>query len=98
MLDGPVAIDAIDLNRVAGLAIQLAVAVAVLLEVAVDAVHAELEVDVLQVDGLLKLVFVLGGDGLAVFVEKVALAVAAEDGAEDPAVAVEVAELGGLEL
>ena len=53
--DGAVAIDAIDLDRVARFAVQLAVAVTVLLEVAVRAVHALFEMDVLEMDGLLEI-------------------------------------------
>src|SRR5689334_5701607 len=40
LLNGAVAIHAIDLNGVAGFSVQFAIAVAVLLEVAVDAVHS----------------------------------------------------------
>ena len=98
VLNRAVAIDAIDLDGGARFAVELAVAVAVLLEVAVDAVHALVEVDVLQVDGLLELVGIVEGDCLVVLVEQVALAVVLEDGAEDPAVAVVVGELRVLEL
>ena len=52
---GAVAIDAIDLDRIARLAVELAVAVAILLEMAVDALHPLVEMHVLQVDGLLEL-------------------------------------------
>src|SRR4029077_4694977 len=49
--DGSWAVDAIDLDGVARLAIELAVAVTVLPEMAVDALHAALEMNVLQMDG-----------------------------------------------
>ena len=45
------AVDAGNLDGVARLAVELSVAVAVLFEVAVDAVHAAFEMDVLQVHG-----------------------------------------------
>ena len=61
LLDRAVAVDAVDLDRRPRLAVELAVAVVVLLEVAVHAVHPLLEVDVLQVDGLLELLRVVGG-------------------------------------
>ena len=98
LLNRAVAIDAIDLDGVARFAVELAVAVAVLLEVAVDAVHALFEMDVLEVHRLPELVGIFERDRLVVFVEQVALAIVLEDGAEDPAVAVEVGELGVLQL
>ena len=52
---GAVAIGAIDLDGGARFAVQMAVAVAVLLEVAIDAVHALVQMDVAQVDGLIEL-------------------------------------------
>ncbi len=60
MLDGAVAIHAVNFDGVSGLPVELAIAVTVLLEVAVDAVHAEFKMDVFQVDGLFELVFVVG--------------------------------------
>ncbi len=98
VLSGTVAIHAVDLDRRPRLGVQAAVAVVVLLEVAVHAVHPLLEVDVLQVDGFLELLRVVVLDDAALRIEQVALAVALEHGAEDPSVAVEVGELGGLEL
>ena len=95
----------------AHLVLNAIVAVHVLDEVAIDAVHALFQVDVHQVDGDARLVDAVlrrqvleahGGlqfgvadvlDDLAVVVEEAALAVLAEDGAEGPAVAVEVGEL-----
>src|SRR6266545_262527 len=96
--DRAVAVDAVDIDGGARLAVELAVAVAVLLEVAIDAVHPLLEVDVLQVDRLAELLGVLGRHYLALTVDQVALPVLAEDGPVDPAVAVEVGELRVLEL
>ena len=79
-----------------GFAVQMAVAVAILLEVAVDAVHAFVEMDVGQVDGLLELLRVFEIDLVVVLVQPVAFAIVLEDGAVDPAVAVEIGELGLL--
>ena len=70
----------------------------VLREVAVGAVHPLLEVDVLQMHGLLELVGIVEGDDLVVGVEQVAFAVALVDGHEVPAVAVIVGELRVLRL
>jgi len=60
--------------------------VRVLLEVAVDAVHALLGVDVHQMDGLLELVGIVGADDLAAGVEQRALPVLLVDVPEHPAV------------
>ena len=98
LLDGTVAVYAIDLDRVAGFAVELAVTVAVLLEMAVDALHAFFQVNVLEVDGLLEFVGIIEGDRLVFGVEQRAFAVVLENGAEDPAVAVEVSELSVLQL
>ena len=51
MLDGAVAVDAGDLNGIADLSVQLPVAVDILFEVAVRAMHAPLEMDILEVHG-----------------------------------------------
>ena len=93
LVGGAVAVAAVDLDGVAHGAVELAVAVAVLQEVAVDAVHALLEVDVLEVDGLRELVRIVGGDDLALAVDEQALVVHLVDRLVDPAVAVEVREL-----
>src|SRR6185369_17726233 len=73
--DRAVTVDAVDLDGRARLAVELAVAVHVLLEVAVHAVHPLLQVDVLHVDGLLPLVGVDVLDRLARLVEEPALAI-----------------------
>ena len=93
LVDRAVAVDAVDLDRVARLAIELAVAVIVLPEVAVDALHPLLEVDVLQVHRLAEPLGIVVRDDPVVLVEQVAAPVALVDGAVDPAVAVEVGEL-----
>ena len=59
LLDCSVTIHAIDFNGVACLAVKFAVAMAVLFEVAVHAVHPFFEVDVFQMDGLLQFVGII---------------------------------------
>ena len=88
---------AVDLDRRPRLAVELAVAVVVLLEVAVDAVHALLEVDVLEVDRLLEL---RGPRRPPPALHRRAGSPSgpACRPPEDPAVAVEVGELGPREL
>ena len=98
LLDRSVAIHAVDLHRVARLAVELAIAVAVLLEVTVDAVHALFQMDIFQVHCLPKLVGIVEGDRLVVGVEQVALAIVLEDSAKDPSVTVEVGKLRVLQL
>ena len=95
---GAVAVDAIDLHGVPRLAVQLAVAVVVLLEMAIHALHAALEMDVLQVHRLPEFLRVVVRHDLVVRVEQRALAIALVDRAEDPAVAVEIGKLRVLEL
>ena len=98
LADGAVAVRAGDLHGRPRLAVELAVAVRVLLEVAVGAVHALLEMDVPEVHGLLEAGGVVGRHHLAVGVEHVALAVLLVDGPEHPAVAVKIGELGAGQL
>ena len=91
-----VAIDAVDFDGGARLAVDFAVAVIVLREMAIVALHSFFEMDVREVDGFAEAIGIFEGDLLAVFVEPVAFAVVIEDGAENPAVAVEVGELRGF--
>ena len=79
------AVQALDLDVVAVLAVDLPVAVLVLREVAVHAVHADVDVDRRHVHGLLELLRIVVGNLLAVLVEQMALAVTLEDRAEIPA-------------
>ena len=122
--DRAVAVDALDLDGGTHLAVQLGVAVRVLDEMAIDAVHALFQVNVEQVDrhssrrfrgllgrvgagtlldflGILMAASMVSGvdlaDHVARVVEEIALAVLFEHGAEDPAVAVEIGELGVLQ-
>ena len=92
------AIGAADLDRRGDLAIDVAVAVAVLGEMAVDAVHAGIDMDRRHVDRLLELLGVLRRDHVVGGVEQVALAVALVDGAEIPAMAVVIGELRVLQV
>ena len=113
--DRAVAVNAVNLDCGARLVVEDAVAVRVLLEVAVNAVHPLLKMYVFEVDwkprgrrrgrvarvvAVLDRLLELGRrhvlHAVAARVEHVALAVALEDGAEHPAVAVEVCELRAL--
>ena len=97
-LDRAVAIGAVEFDRGARLGVQLSIAVNVLLEVAVHALHSFLEVDVLQVNSLVEFVRVVGGNDFAISVEQIALSIALVNSAEDPAVAMEIGELTLLQL
>ena len=96
LADGAVAIDAIDFDRGARLAVDFAVAVIVLREMAIVALHAFFEMNVGEVDGFRKTIGIFEGDGVSVFVEPIAFAIVIEDGAKNPAVSVKVGELGGF--
>ena len=92
------AIHAIHFHRVARLAVKIAVAVIVLREMAILAVHAFFEVNVAEMNRFLELVLVVGRHHVVFRVQQVALAIALVDGAKHPAVAVEIGELSVLEL
>ena len=62
-----------DLDRGARLVVKIAVAVRVLAEVAVDAMHSLFEMNVVEVDRLLKLVRIVGRNRLLFGVEQVSL-------------------------
>src|ERR1035441_6485144 len=96
--NGSVAVYAIDLNRIASLSIQVAVSVAVLLKVAIHAMHAFFKVNVLEMDRLAELVFALVRDYVVLGIQQVPFAIAFVNRAEHPAVAVEIGELGMLQL
>src|SRR4029077_10243777 len=91
-------IDAVNLNRVPCLAVEFAVAMAVLLEVTVDAVHAFLKVNVFQVHGFLELFRIFERNWLVFLVQQRAFAVMLKHGSENPAVTVKVSELCSIEL
>ena len=92
------AIDAIDRRRVARLAIELPVAVHIVFEMAIHALHAMRQVHVLQVNGLREFVRIVVRDFVVAQVEQIAFAIVLEDGAKNPAVAVVIGKLGVLQL
>ncbi len=92
------AIHTIDLDRRPRFTINVSIAMIVLREVAIVALHPFFEMDVRQVDGFAEAVRIFEADLLAVFVEPIPLAVVIEDGAENPAMAMEIGELRGLQL
>src|SRR6185312_9463268 len=85
-------------DYVSALAIELAIAMAVLLEVAIGALHALFLVDVGEVDGFFEFVFIVPVHDVIVGVEQIAFAIVLVYGAKDPAVAVEVGKLRLVEL
>ena len=68
-----VAIGAGDLDRPLHLAIDVAAAVRVLAEMAIDALHPELDIDRFEMDGLFELLRVVVGDDLVAVVEQIPL-------------------------
>src|SRR5208283_4701124 len=64
---------------------------------AVDALHAEIDMDRVEMDGLLEFLRVVRRDDVVAVVEEVAVAVALEDRTEIPAMPVIVGELGVVE-
>jgi hypothetical protein len=93
-----VAINTIDRRRVARLAVEHPVAMHILLEVAVRALHPFRQMHVFQVDRLGELLRVVVGDFVVAQIKQVAFAIVLEDRAENPAVSVVVGKLGVLEL
>ena len=87
------AVPAADLDRFPHLRVELAVAVGVTGPVAVDALHALVEVDVLEVHGALEALGIAVGHDLVVAVQQPSVAVALVDADEMPAMPVLVAEL-----
>src|ERR1700693_4897227 len=98
LLDSAVAIDAIDFDRGARFSVNFAVAMIVLSEMAIGTLQSFFEVDVGKVDGFLETLRIIEGDRNAVFVEPVPFSIVIEDGAKNPAMAMEISELGGFEL
>ena len=97
-IDGAVTILTLDFHRAHHFGLDVAVAVIVLRVMAIDALHADVDVNRLQMHGLLPFVGIVVVDDLFVLVEQVALAVARIYAAEIPAVAVIVGELRILQL
>src|SRR5260370_18158 len=92
------AIDAVDLDGSAGLAVNFSGAVVVLCKVAIIALHPFFQMDIGEVDGFPETVGILEGDLLSVLVQPVPFAVVIQHRAENPAVAVKIGELRGLQL
>ena len=90
------AIDAINLHGRARFAVNFAVAVIVLREVAIVALHAFFEMNVREMHRFRKAIGIFEGDRLSILVEPIAFAVVIEDGAKNPAVSVKVRKLRGL--
>src|SRR5260221_9596724 len=96
--DGAVAIDAVNFHGGAGLAINFSVAVIVLAEVAIAALHSLFQVDVREMNGFAEFFWIVERNLLVVFVEPIAFTVVRIHAAIDPAVSVKIGELGGLKL
>ncbi len=82
-----------DLDRGAWLVVKIAVAVRVLAEVAIDAVHAAFGVNVVEMHRLAELQRIVRRDDVALRVKQISFAVAFEHFAEHPAVTVKVSKL-----
>jgi len=93
-----VAIEAVNFDRGTGFTVDFSVAVIVLREVAIAALHSFFEVDVGEVHGFAETVRIVKGDLPAIFVEPVPFPVVIEDRAKNPAVAVKIGELCGCQL
>ena len=93
-----VTIDTINLDRRARLAVDFSVAVIVLLEMAIVALHPFFEMNVGEMHRFTEAVRIVERDLLAVPVEPVSSAVVVEHGPEDPAMSVKIRELRGLQL
>src|SRR5208282_3003689 len=93
-----VTIHAINFHGGARFTVNFAVAVIVLGEVTIGALHTFFQMNVGQMHGFLEALRIIEGDGAAVFIQPVPFPVVVVDAAENPAVAVEIGELRGLEL
>src|SRR5438105_12244646 len=95
--DVTVAIHALDLDSIARAAVELAIAVDLLIEVAVGAVHALIHVDVAEVHCLAEFFRIVGGNDLAARIQHVAAASTLEHRPEDTRVTVEAIDLRSLQ-
>src|SRR5882762_7781281 len=93
-----VAIHTIDFDRGTRLAVDFSVAVIVLSKMTIIALHPFFKMDVRKVDCFAETIRVVKGNLPAVLVQPVPFAVVIEDGPENPAMAVEIGELRGLQL
>src|SRR5882757_6603174 len=91
-------VNAVNLDSIARFAVKFAVAVAVLFEVAVHAMHTFFKVDIFQMNSLLQFLGIVEGNNLVISVLQIAFAVVLEDGAEDPAVTMEIGKLRVLKV
>src|SRR5271163_315857 len=96
--DRAMAIHAIDFNRVARFSIQVSIAMTVLLEMAVYAMHSHFQVNIFQVDSLFEFIRIIERHRVAVSVLKNAFAIVLERRPENPSMTVEVRELRVLEV
>src|SRR5438034_4371900 len=96
--DGAVAVDTINFNGGAWLAIDFSVSVIVLAKMAIRALHSLLEVNVGKMNGLPETFVIVKRDLLAVSVEPVAFPVVRVDATIPQAVAVKIGELSSLKL
>ena len=92
------AIDAADLDRRARLVVKNAVAVRVLAEMAIDALHTFFEMNVVQVNRLLEPIRIVRRNDPVLRIEQVPFAIALENFAKQPAVPVKIGELRALQL
>jgi hypothetical protein len=97
-IDGAVAVLAANFDRGGHLAIKMPVAVVVLGEMTIGALHARVHVRRRHVNGLLEFIGVGIGDTRALLVEQIAAAVPLEHSAKVPAMAVIVRELRVMQL
>ena len=92
------AIDAVDFDRRARLAVNFPIAVIVLSEVAIVALHPFFEMNVREVHRFTEAFGILKGDLLAVFVQPISFAIVIEHRAENPAMAMKIGKLRGFQL
>ncbi len=93
-LNAAVTVNAVNLHGVARLAVETPIAVIVLGEVTIDAMHAFLQMNVLEMHRLLELVRIVRRDGLSVLVEHLTVEIALVHRAVVPAMAMKIGELG----
>src|SRR6266446_5609387 len=93
-----VAIDAINFYRGTRLPVDFPVAVIVLREVAIVALHALFKMDVRKMNRFAEAIGIVKCDLLPVLVQPVPLSIVIENGPEDPAVPMKVCELRGLQF
>ncbi len=96
LVDRAVAIDAINFDGGSRFAVNFPVAVIVLIEMAIGALHSLFKMDVGEVHRFAETFGIIERNNLVVFVEPVPFSIVLVDAAEDPAVAVEICELRGF--